>query len=494
VSLPIRVRLTAWFAALLAATVIALSVFLVIHLRADLLNGIDEEVRIASVQLSKSLINDADQSGEAPDDPAEADRDFEQDARAILSPSAAGAQLLDSRGRTLARYGSVAGAEPMIADHVRAAAMTAPARTLTLSLGDQDQRYRARVSSLRIEDEVRVLVVAESLRPVDDAVRRVVVLLLIAGPAALLTTGLAAYWLAYRALRPVERITTDAREIGIDRLDERLAVPKSHDETWRLAVTLNAMLARIEQGVFEKRRLLADASHELRTPLAIMRNEIDVALVADEMSPAAREVLRSSREEVDRMTRTIDNMLTSAQVDEGRLELLTTPVDLRQLVDDAVRALRPLADAKNVSLVARGDRWEVQVDPPRLQLVLTNLIDNAVKFSQTGTTVRIDTWGRDEEVGVTVTDEGPGISATDAEHLFDRYYRADSPPTADPGGSGLGLAICREVVVAHGGRLWVDSPAGRGSAFSLALPPWRSLQTRLPAASMTDDSARPSTA
>jgi two-component system OmpR family sensor kinase len=235
------------------------------------------------------------------------------------------------------------------------------------------------------------------------------------------------------------------------------------------------MLVRIERGVLEKHRLLADASHELRTPLAIMRNEIDVALVADELPEAAREVLASAREEVDRMTRTTTNLLTSAQADEGRLELFTTPTDLRRLVDDAVRALRPLAAAKGVRLVAGGDPWEVQADPPRLLLVLTNLVDNAVKYSPSGGTVRIETWRRDEEVGVTVTDQGPGIADADAEHLFDRFYRAGNHLTAHLGGTGLGLAISREVAVAHGGRVWVERSPEGGSAFSLALPTWRTI-------------------
>jgi signal transduction histidine kinase len=105
--------------------------------------------------------------------------------------------------------------------------------------------------------------------------------------------------------------------------------------------------------------------------------------------------------------------------------------------------------------------------------------------------VRIDTWSHDDEVFVSVTDEGPGIFATDAQHLFDRFYRAGSL-TADPGGSGLGLAICREVVVAHGGRIWVDSTLGQGSAFSLALPPWRSLEPQAPVAPADIDGVRPS--
>lgn len=480
-TLRIRVRLTAWYTALLATTIVALSVFLMHQLRADLLDAIDEEVQLGSIELTKAVVDAADDDDREPDDALEDDRDFQEAAQAILSPAAAGAQLLDQHGHTLVHFGTVAGNSPMVSAEARAAAVSGPVQTFTASLGENGENYRVRVSSLRIRDEVRILVLAESLQPVDDAVSRVLKILLIAGPAAVGLTALAAYWLAYLAIRPIDRMTTDAREIGIDQLHERVAVPRSQDETRHLAVTLNAMLERIERGVMEKHRLLADASHELRTPLAIMRSEVDVTLAADELSPAAREVLGSAREELDRMTRTVDNLLTSAQADEGRLELLTVPVDLRELVDETVRTLLPLAAAKGVSLTAQGERLLVQADPPRLKLVVTNLVDNAIRFSPPGETVRVVTW-RDNEVGVAVTDAGPGISPSDEEHLFDRYYRADNPLTSDLGGSGLGLAICQEIALAHGGRVGVDSAPGGGSAFSVALPSWRSLQPKPPEA------------
>jgi signal transduction histidine kinase len=464
------------YAILLLATIVALNVFLVLQLRSDLTDAIDEEIRVGSIELTRSVVDDADPDEREADDASEDDSDFRETAEAILSPSAAGAQLLDERGHTLEHYGSVAGRGPIVPAGVLAAARSGRPQTLSASLGESGQRYRVRISSVRVRGEDRVLVLAESLQPVENAVRRVLALLRIAGPAAAALAVLTAYWLAYKALQPIERITTDAQEIGMDRLHERVAVPTSHDETRRLALTLNAMLARIEAGVLEKHRLLADASHALRTPLAVMRSEIDVALAADELSASARGVLGSAREEVDRMARTIDNLLTLAQADEGHLELLTMPVDLRKLVDDAISALRPLAKAKNILLTAQGVRWNVQADPPRLQLVVTNLIDNAIKFSPPGETVLIDTWQHDDEVGVTVADRGPGISASDAEHLFDRFYRADNPLSQWLSGSGLGLAICRQVALAHGGRIWVDSSPGRGSAFYLALPKWRALE------------------
>jgi len=129
---------------------------------------------------------------------------------------------------------------------------------------------------------------------------RLLVLLLLAGPAALLATALGGWWLARKALLPVHRMASKADGIGIDRLDERIAAPHTQDEIGHLAVTLNAMLDRLERGVEEKRRLVADASHELRTPLAAMRAELDISLRGDDLTPAGREVLESTLEEAER--------------------------------------------------------------------------------------------------------------------------------------------------------------------------------------------------
>jgi len=265
-------------------------------------------------------------------------------------------------------------------------------------------------------------------------------------------------------------MTAQAEEIGIDRLHERIAVPRAKDEIGHLAVTLNAMLDRLERGVEEKRRLIADASHELRTPLAVMRAELDVSLRGDDLGSAARATLESTREEVDHMSRTVDNLLTLAEVDEGRLGLLVRRVSLRETCETAARPLRPLAAAKQVRLDVAGDACEASADPQRLHQALTNLIENAIKFTAPGGEVRVTTWQDGDEVGVTVTDTGPGIPAADRAHVFDRFYRVDRARSRDAGGSGLGLAICQEIARAHGGRVWVDSEEGQGSAFSLALP------------------------
>jgi heavy metal sensor kinase len=327
---------------------------------------------------------------------------------------------------------------------------------------------------VRRNGRARVIVVGESLRNVDESVRQVLLLLLLALPAALAAVALGGWWIARKGLRPVERMTLQAEAVGIDRLHERIEVPPTQDEIGHLAVTLNAMLDRLELGVEDKHRLVADASHELRTPLAAMRAELDVSLMDDALDPEAREVLESTREEVDRMSRIVNNLLTLARVDEGRLELLRTDVDLSEAIEAAARPLRPLATAKRIQLTVDGDSFEAHADPQRLELALTNFIENAIKFTEPEGEVFVTSWRSNGEVGVTVKDTGPGIAPAARTHVFDRFYRADPARSRERSGSGLGLSICREIAEAHGGRVWVESEEGKGSSFSLALPARRS--------------------
>jgi heavy metal sensor kinase len=341
---------------------------------------------------------------------------------------------------------------------------------LTVRLGAGGQRFRVRVLPVQRLGERQVVFVGESLANIEHSVHRVLILLLLAGPAALGATALGGWWLARKALLPVKRMTSEAGDIGIDRLQERIAVPRAKDEIGHLAVTLNAMLDRLERGVDEKHRLIADASHELRTPLAVMRTDLDVTLRDDRLSPEARVVLESNREEIGRMSRTVDNLLTLAEADEGRLGLLPRRVGLDEAIEAAACPLRPLADAKRVSLDLDGDSYQARADPYRLQQAISNFVENAIKYSHPGGHVRVTAWSANGEVGVTVTDDGPGIPAEARAHIFERFYRVDSARGRDNGGSGLGLAICREVAGAHGGRVWVESEQGAGSAFTLALP------------------------
>ena len=249
-----------------------------------------------------------------------------------------------------------------------------------------------------------------------------------------------------------------------------MPVPPTSDEIAGLATTINAMLERIEHGVQEKRRFLADASHELRTPLAVMRSEIEVSLRAGDIEPAAREVLASNAEEVERLSRLVDDLLTLARIDEGRLELLRSRVELGAVAADVAGSLRPLAEAQGVRVTVSGDQVEVGADPEQLRRAVRNLVENAVKYAEAGGNVGVEVWRRNGEAGITVTDTGPGIPEALLERIFDRFLRADMARSRATGGSGLGLSITHEIVEAHGGRVWAESTPGVGSAFSMGFP------------------------
>src|SRR3989442_5325245 len=230
------------------------------------------------------------------------------------------------------------------------------------------------------------------------------------------------------------------------------------------------MLDRLEEGVAAKHRLVADASHELRTPLAVMRSELDVSLRSDHLSAEAREVLESTEEEVERMTRIVENLLMLARIDDGRLPLLPARTDLGDVTFAVAEDLRPLAEAKGVRMEVEDGGAPVTADRDRLYQAVANLVDNAVKYTEPGGKVRVEAWRNRREAGVTVTDTRPGIPREVLPRVFDRFFRGDGARSMSNEGSGLGLAICQEIVRAHGGRVWAESEPGLGSSFSLALP------------------------
>jgi signal transduction histidine kinase len=294
------------------------------------------------------------------------------------------------------------------------------------------------------------------------------VLLLLGGAGALAVVAVGGWWIARRALRPVERMTTRAEAIGIDDLSRRIAVPSVNDELAHLARTLNAMLDRLQDGVQVRERLIADASHELRAPLAAMRAELDVTLAQDRLEAPAREALQLARDDAVRLSRIVDNLLTLASVDQGRLELLIAPHDLTELARRAIRAHRTTASARCIQLTLAGQQALADVDGDRVAQVLTNLLDNAVRHSPDGGHVRLTVSRDGPDTHIAIADHGPGIPPDARERVFERFSRQDTARRR--GGAGLGLAICREILHAHNGHIWIDDHPGPGTTIHITLP------------------------
>jgi heavy metal sensor kinase len=449
VSLPVRTRLTLWYVALLAAILTAVGAFLVLRLHADLTAELDRRLNPALDQIARGYHQEG--APELPDI-----------SGTVLSGESAASQVLDARGAVVAAYRAP---RPLLnPQDVRAVL-----RGTRIDRTQAGLRVAARASTRR--GAPIAVVAAEPTAPIDRSVHRLIVLLLIAGPAALGATAAGGWWLARRALRPVQRLTDEAALIGIDRLADRLPEPSTRDEIARLAATLNTMLARIEAGVEQQHRLIADASHELRSPLAAMRAELDVSLRADDLEPRAQAVLRSARDEVDRLARTVDGLLTLALADQGALDLDLAPVDLAAVGEAVTGRLQALAAGRGVLLQTRLEPAPVRGDAERLAQAVANLLDNAIKHSPPGGTVTVSSGGGDGgEAYLDVLDEGEGILLADRERVFDRFARLDASRTRATGGAGIGLSLVREIARAHGGRASAEPGPRSGSRFVLALP------------------------
>jgi heavy metal sensor kinase len=332
---------------------------------------------------------------------------------------------------------------------------------------------RWRIVSIQAQGPTDMLIVqvARPLEEFDHEANELLLALLVVGPLALVVASAGGYFLARRALAPVDLIRRRTREITADRLDRRLPVQAPGDELGLLAVTINEMIARLERSFAEVRRFTADASHELRTPLTVIRTEVEVALGKPSVSPEQQALLGSILEECDRLTRLTDQLLTLAREDAGMSQQAHEPLDLSTTAVSVAEMMRPLADARGVRLYAGGSGpvW-VRGNEARLRQVFFNLLDNAIKYTPEGGEVEVRVEALDGQVVAIVRDSGEGTPAEHLGRVFERFYRVDKARSRERGGTGLGLSIVRSVVAAHGGSIELDSAPGRGTTARVVLP------------------------
>jgi heavy metal sensor kinase len=318
---------------------------------------------------------------------------------------------------------------------------------------------------------VGVVQVGQPLNAIQEMLRTLVLVLLVGIPATLLAASASSLFLAHRALTPIDRITRLVQQINAADLSARLNLALPEDEVGRLARTFDAMLLRLDDAFRRQRQFTADASHELRTPLAIMKGDIGVTLESRRSAAEYEQVLRGLEEEVDRLTRLVENLLLLARADTGQPLLHHEPVDLAGLLQVVTEQVRPLAAAKAVILDLHAPAsLPLSGDTDKLLRLFLNLLDNAIKYTPPGGAVRVQARYQDEQAQVDVVDSGPGIPPEQVAQIFERFYRADASRTRASGGAGLGLAIARWITEAHGGRIEARSALGVGSTFSVWLP------------------------
>jgi signal transduction histidine kinase len=296
-------------------------------------------------------------------------------------------------------------------------------------------------------------------------------LLLLGIPASLLLSFFAGLWMSGRALRPIQQIANTVREIDDRRLAVRLPVIGTGDELDSLSLTLNGMLDRLQRAFERVHRFTADASHELRTPLALIRGNVEMMRLEAGLSEAADRRSVDVLAEADRMQSLIQSLLELARYDVGVQSTL-------QMIDPADLTLRAsevgqhLAAEKDLRFLVEEPKaiFPIKGDYNALSRVLVILLDNATRHTAAGGEVRLEVISSPRECRMVVRDTGCGISSSDLPNIFDRFYRADTSRNRTTGGAGLGLSIAREIVLAHGGTIAVESVPEQGAVFTVSLP------------------------
>ena len=278
----------------------------------------------------------------------------------------------------------------------------------------------------------------------------------------LIVVGAAGWVVAGRLLQPIRLLNETAQRINETDLSGRIPVT-GNDDVSELARTVNAMLDRLEVAFAKQREFLDDAGHELRTPITIVRGHLE--LMEPDNAHDAAETRVVALDELDRMQRLVDDLVLLAKAERPDF-IRPTTVELDRLTDEVIDKARPLGD-RDWQVDARA-RATVELDVQRVTQAWLQLIANAVKFTEPGTTVAVGSRLGHGQVRLWVRDSGPGVAPEDRERIFERFARTEQGRGID--GSGLGLAIVRAIAEGHGGRVWVDSTVGKGSTFVIELP------------------------
>ena len=388
-------------------------------------------------------------------------------------------QVLDRHGQVVATSESLRGAALPI-DEPSLAAARAGKRTLSTVVTDDDRTIRILSVPIAVASNVvGVLEVGQSRQSLQETMLGLRTLLLLLGGAALLVSGLVGWLVAHTGLRPLSTISAHAAEIAQRRdFTRRLDLAERRDEVGQLARTIDTLLATVEDTLRTHREFVADTSHELRNPLLAIRTNIELL---DRLTDRAERAAcrQEAREQVERMSRLVSDLLLLARVESGQL-VERRPVALRPLVQDVARVAQGRATGQHLRVEAPVD-VELLADEGRLAQVLTNLVDNALRHTPAGGTVtlRLDT--QDSWARLAVADTGEGIAPEHLPHVFDRFYRADQARKQPSDGTGLGLAIVKHLAEAHGGWVTAESRPGQGSCFTVWLPRVSAPTAALPA-------------
>jgi heavy metal sensor kinase len=457
----LRGRLTLWYSGILTAMFALLSVASLILLDRALRNNVDDSLSSVARAIAESVRQ-----------PSFFGPDIEDTLQSMLGPELAERffQLLDRFGQPDPRLPPRRRSKlPLSAEALRNAERgEATFETVGFRAKSEKSMRLLTWPVIRNNATVNIVQVAMSLQNVEATRSRFLLILLILVPVALAVSALGGWFLARRALSPVDAIVETARRIEAEDLTKRIPL-SSDDELGRLAAVLNEMLARLEGSFGTVRRFSADAAHELRTPLTILKGEIELALRSSQAPPEIQRTLMSCLEEVDRLNSLVEDLLLMARMEGNALSVPPGRINLAGVLEDAAPALSELATrAGNICRVVEAPQLWVEGYESLLFRLVFNLAENAIKYTPKGGSIEVSLERQNSSAVLQVKDNGRGIASDAQEHIFDRFYRGD--PAREGSGTGLGLALVRSIVQFHHGQIRVSSAPGEGSCFRVTLP------------------------
>jgi len=464
--LGIRLQLMLLYTSVFAVLLFASGFFLYIDLENSLADSSDSTLKLQAqaladdVHWSKGKITIEDTTAALP---GFSSRSSSQPVSQSTSREGPWVRLLDAHGHLL--HETPAFSNLIVPD----GNITEPVPTTTRE-GDPVRFY-----SLPITQHGKVFAivqVGQSLSDLHDIEKHISKTLLEVGIIALFFSAIGSYLLTYSAFKPIERLIQTAREIKAGDLRKRVPVPRAKDEVHALAVTLNEMIAHLDEMFTRQRRFVADASHELRTPIAAIRSKTDVALLQIDLPDEYATVLHDINLETVRLSHLINDLLALARGDEGQTRFEQEPVQIDNLAEMVAANAESLAAERQVDLqVHTSGPVTILGDEARLIQMIINLVDNAILYTNPGGRVTVTVRSTRTHATLIVQDTGIGIAPEHLPHIFERFYRADPAHVrTERGSSGLGLSIVAWIIQAHKGTITVESQKGRGSTFIVALP------------------------
>ncbi len=461
-NLPIKWKLTLWYGGILALILVTFSSGVYIYFKNSLQKSIDTKIKSIAEVLASSMTETHNQSLFG---------NFERYLENALGKKPKGKfiQIIDASGKIGARL-----------NDLEAEAVPVSFVTLEKALKGEivyetieTARPRLRMITMPILENKKIISIVQvgsSLEEFEDTMKRLLIIMIISIITSISVTIVVGYFMAKKTMKPVDQIRRAAVNISSNNLDERIDIKGRKDELGRLAETFNAMISRLKDSFQRINQFSIDVSHELKTPLTILKGETELALRKERTNEEYKRSMQSNLEEIDRMSRIIDDLLLLSKTETKDIGMNLEKVDLRDLLADVCMNMKLFGENKGVEIVVKElEDIRLVGDELKLRRMITNVVENAIKYGHRGGHVIVSSYKQNGFACVNVEDDGPGISPGDIKYIFDRFYRADRSRKR-ASGSGLGLSISKWIAEAHKGSIDVQSRPAAGSVFTIKLP------------------------